>query len=138
MIKKENVKSGISPRLIFSALLLGLSVSLGSMLLASAAIKKGLLGAGEWGLYSRLCLLAGAAALGLFVCLRTGRDRCLTMLASAGGMMLILFGLSALSGDGKPEMKELAISALVVALACILLCILIPTGRKRRKSRKLR
>lgn len=138
MVKKENVKSGISPRLILSALLLGLSVSLGSMLLVSAAIKNGLIGAGEWGLYSRLCLLAGTAALGLFVCLRVGRERCLAMLVSAGGMMLILFCVSALLGDMKPEIKELLISSLVVAIACILLCILMPAGRKRRKARKTR
>lgn len=138
MVKKENVQNRLRPRLIVYASLLGLTVAFASMLLMSLAIRKQMLGAGEWGLYSRLCLVLGAAAMGLCICLKAGAKRWIAMLLSAGAMTLLLLCISILISRTQPDASELVISVLTVALVCILLCVFMPSGRKRRKAHRSR
>jgi len=137
MSKRENAQKIKQLRVPALALLCAVVTSLCAMLCTAMLMERGVLGAGDWGLYARLCLAVGSLCGALYICLRIERNR---LLMSAGVNVFALMLLLILSYACETEnlsYGDLALDIILSLISAVLVCMVATKRTKRKKSKKL-
>ena len=137
MVKRESAPKERTFRLLLGATVTGLAVALAALMCLAMLMENGLVGAGEWGLFSRLALAVAALSAAMYARLRTVRDRLALSCAAGAIALLFLVPLSLLCGEMGFSAAAVGIDMAVILCACFCVCVVAPKGRGHRKIRKV-
>lgn len=137
MSRKENIQKLRQLRVPVMAWLCAVVITLCAMLCAAMLMDRGVLGAGEWKLWAKLCLVLGTVCGGVCVCLRCSNHRLPISLGANALALVSLLSFSCICTSEKLSYGDLALDLALAMISSLLVCVVAAKRTKSKKSKKL-